>query len=121
MSALESLITVGSSLVGSGVLVALVRRREKRDVLDAGTAREQGREETARNKREDRVLERLHDDCREEVRAASARIDSLAEENASIRVDLARCEERHTAVEERIARLERRSTPSIDMPTEPFA
>lgn len=61
--------------------------------------------------RAESVLERLHDDCREEVRAASARIDSLAEENASIRVDLARCEERHTSVEERIARLERRSNP----------
>ena len=121
MSWVESLIGGTVTVLASGGFVAVVNRLQRRDVLEDGRAREERREETASHKREDRVLERLHDDCREEVRAASARIDSLAEENASIRVDLARCEERHTAVEERIARLERRSTPPIDMPTEPFA
>lgn len=115
MSWAESLITGTVTVLASGGFVAMVNRLQKRDVLDAGIAREQGREDTKRVQREERREAQLHDECREEVRAATARIDSLAEENTAIRVDLARCEERHTAVEERIARLERRSNPPLTM------
>lgn len=113
MSALESIITGCVSVLASGGLVALVRRREKRDVLDARATQEQGREETARHKREERREAQLHDECRKEVAEVRVEVAEARAESAANRVALARCEERHDAQEERIARLERRSNPPV--------
>ena len=85
---------------------------ERQDARD--DRRDDRRDDTKRMRRE----ERLHDECREDVRRANSRIDALVEENADTRTELARCEERHTAVEERLARLEQRSTPPLPEPAE---
>lgn len=111
MSWIESAITVGGSVLGSGVLVAVVQRLQRRDVLDAGAAKDERREETHRVKRADTREAQLHDECREEVRKLGERLDARDREYALVAVDLARCEERHVAVEERLSRLEARSDP----------
>ena len=120
MSALESIITGCVSVLASGGLVALVRRREKRDVLDARATQEQGREETARHKREERREAQLHDECRKEVADLRAEVRDERDARLEIAADVARCEERHRASEarererdERLERLERRSNPPV--------
>lgn len=127
MSALESIITVAGSGAVSAVLVAVVNRLQRRDALDADAARDERREETASHKREDRVLERLHDECREDVRKLGERLDARDRQYELVIVDLARCEEQHqeqrrvneeqradnTELRDRIARLERRSNPPL--------
>lgn len=126
----DIIAAIGSAL-GGGVIgvVAVQGRNAFRDWLadrrvdhtehTAATAAE-AREETARHRiagvaqaREDRLLERLHDECRKEVAELRGEVAEARAESAENGKALARCEERHDAQEERIARLERRSNPPV--------
>lgn len=144
----DIIAAIGSAL-GGGVIgvVAVQGRNAFRDWLadrrvdhtehTAATAAE-AREETARHRiagvaqaREDRLLERLHDECRKEVADLRAEVREerdarleLARDVAAAQSDVSRCEERHSESERRhaerhdenerrIARLERRSNPPV--------
>lgn len=133
----DIIAAIGSAL-GGGVIgvVAVQGRNAFRDWLadrrvdhtehTAATAAE-AREETARHRiagvaqaREDRLLERLHDECRKEVADLRAEVREERDARLEIAADVARCEERHRASEarererdERLARLERRSNPPV--------
>ncbi len=124
------LLVVGSILgggFGSLALKLLGKRLDKRDTQTTQITVVSERETTARfntatgervaqHEREDRVLERLHDECRKEVSELRSEVRDARTESAANREALARCEERHAAFEERVERLERGSSrpPSME-------
>lgn len=146
MSILSDLAPVAIAVATSGVVGVVLDHRSKARVQSTRESAVAAREITKRHRiadgtevREDRVLERLHDDCRREVAASLEKIEALFEVNGTTQVELtkvvgqlARCEEQHeeqhsvngelrresAGLAERLSRLERRSNPPAMEPAE---
>lgn len=119
MSWLESLGTIsGAAVAALGVAAAMVKRGEKRDAIEERTERSATKAHRDAHDTTAKILlaERQgREGCEERLAAFRIEVDERDEKRVGeirdLSVQLARCEERHDAMEERMTRLERRSSP----------
>lgn len=102
------------TILGSGGLAAIVTRllAHREVTLRIETAAKEKREKAQREDTERRIIgeRKRAERCEERCDDLQTQVTLAISETADLRVQLARCEERHDSIEERMIRLERQSS-----------